>query len=162
MSQSPYRLAVRELDSLFGDLVSDRADEAIDQLEALMAEHPCQAQCPLRHRFTPGLYIREILIPRGTRLTSRIHKYEHPFVISKGAISVWTKRTGWEYFKAPHTGITKPGTRRVLYAHEDTIWTTFHLNPNEERDPEKIVNEVTDVRITPAYLAAVKRRELLK
>lgn len=94
------------------------------------------------HRFTPGMYIREVHMKAGEMWITRVHKYEHPFVISKGSVSVWTEHEGVRHLKAPHTGITIPGTRRVLIVHEDCIWTTFH--PTDLKDPEELVNTLTE------------------
>jgi hypothetical protein len=112
-----------------------------DRIEQEMAKHP-QVRLPLRHLFTPGLYIRECFLPAGTRLTSKIHMSEHPFVISMGRVTVWSGIEGEEpqVFGAPYTGVTKPGTRRVIHAHEDTIWSTFH--PTNETDVAKIEREL--------------------
>jgi hypothetical protein len=109
--------------------------ETFDEFEAHLASFP-PASMPVRHRFTPGLYIREILIPAGTVLTSMEHKTEHPFVISDGLIEVISATEGRVTYAAPHTGITRPGTRRILHALEDTVWTTFHVT--DETDVEKI------------------------
>jgi hypothetical protein len=97
----------------------------LDELEVAMMNVPA-AECPVVHRFTPGLYIREIFMPAGALVTSKIHRTEHPYTISKGRVSVLTENDGWVELAAPHTGITVPGTRRVLYIHEDTVWTTYH------------------------------------
>ena len=113
---------------------------ALSTLESLIQTLP-RAEMPLVHRFTPWLYAREITMPAGTLLTSHIHNTEHPFVISKGDISVWTKQTGIVRYKAPYTGVTTPGTRRLLFAHEDTVWTTFHVT--DKVNPEEIVKSVT-------------------
>lgn len=123
------------------------ADASLDLLEAQMAQHGKPVETPLIHRFTPGLYIREILMPAGSLVTSRIHRTTHPYVISKGVISVWTKEDGVQHLRAPHTGITKPGTRRLLYAHEDTIWTTFH--PTDETDVETIEAAILEPHLNP-------------
>jgi hypothetical protein len=40
-------------------------------------------------------------------------------------VSVLTE-FGVEELRAPLTFISKPGTKRVVYAHEDTVWTTIH------------------------------------
>lgn len=82
---------------------------------------------PLNHRFTPKMYIREITMPKGAVITSKTHKYEHPFVVSKGHCMVFQEDGGWREIKAPYTGITKSGTRRLLVILEETIWTTFHV-----------------------------------
>lgn len=138
----------------------------IDAIDRAMAELP-QGHFPLRHTFTPSLYTRQITMFKGSALTSRIHLYEHPFVISKGVVSVWGPDTGWVTYRAPHQGVTKPGTRRVLYIHEDTIWTTFHVNTDNETDPEKIVERVTYPHallghlndLAPAQLADMRRAQ---
>jgi hypothetical protein len=109
------------------------ADAAVDALEQEMAKRP-PLDCPLVHRFTPGLYVREIFMPADSLITSKIHKTEHPFVVSKGRCLVWIDGIGWQLIEAPYTGITKPGTRRVLLILEDTVWTTFHPIAPEEHD----------------------------
>jgi len=118
----------------------------IDEAEALLVQLP-KVECPLKHIFTPGLYIREIFMPAGTLLTSKIHKTEHPFVVSKGKLNVLLDGK-MEFIEAPYRGVTKPGTRRVLYIIEDTIWTTFHPLPyitGQENDlSEEDILKITD------------------
>ena len=97
----------------------------IDEFERELAKLP-QVKMGLTHVFTPGLYVRTILMPKGTVLTSKIHKTEHPFMITKGAATVVDAQGNKELLVAPYMGITKPGTRRALYIHEDCIWSTFH------------------------------------
>ena len=121
------------------DLIS--TSQKIDRLESVMTRFPL-ADMPLVHTFTPGLYTRQITMPKGSLVVSLTHKTEHPFVISKGRVSVWTDGDGVITFEAPYIGITKPGTRRVLYIHEDCIWTTFHAT--NLTDPEQIVAAVTE------------------
>jgi len=105
-------------------------------------------QLPTTHRFTPGLYIREITMPTGTVLVTEHHITEHPFVVSKGYCSVYNPLVAeWVHLKAPHTGITKPGTKRFLIVHEETIWTTFH--PTDETDVETIENTIFAPRCNP-------------
>lgn len=100
--------------------------DLLDDLEANMLASNIQVECPLIHRFTPGLYIREIFMPAGSFIISKIHRTEHPYIVSKGRVTVITESDGEILIEAPHTGITKPGTRRVLYCHEDTVWITVH------------------------------------
>ena len=66
-------------------------------------------------------------MPAGTILTSKIHRTEHPYIVSKGHCQVFIEGTGFVSIRAPHLGITKPGTRRLLVIHEETVWTTFHV-----------------------------------
>lgn len=119
---------------------------SLDVLEAEIFKHQ-QVHCPLVHRFTPGLYIREIFMPAGSLITSAKHLTCHPFVISKGDVSVYVEGVEVDRYKAPYTGVTQPGTRRLLYVHEDTVWTTFHVT--EKTDPDEIVMEIADVEPNP-------------
>ena len=95
--------------------------------------------CPLKHTFVDGAYVREIFMPKGTILTSKIHKICHPYFVMQGDCSVLTDE-GVVRIIAPHTGITQPGTKRILYMHEDTVWITVHVT--KEQDLEKIEEEI--------------------
>lgn len=134
---------------LHPDSAIDHAIEklsGIDQLEAALVQLP-QVQLPIVHRFTPGLYIREIQMPAGTVLTSMVHKTTHPFTISAGRVIVVEDGKPGVLLQAPHTGITTPGTRRALHVIEDTIWTTYHVT--EETDPKKLVELLTELPSNP-------------
>src|ERR1017187_2632399 len=89
----------------------------------------------LEHTFVDGAYIRKITIPKGTLETSKIHKITHPYFILKGDVSVLTEQ-GLVRIKAPFAGVTKAGTKRVLFTHEETEWYTVHVT--KETDLEKI------------------------
>lgn len=117
------------------DLMADQSF-SIDQLERVLVEDLPRAECPVTHRFTPGLYIREIHVPAGTLATSMEHLTEHPFVLSKGRVRILSATEGNVTYDAPLTGITPAGTRRVVYAETDVVWTTFHAT--DETDVDKI------------------------
>ena len=128
-------------------------------------------ECPLIHRFTKGMYIREIFMPKDSLITSKIHNTNHPFVVSQGAVAVAIDGDNWQEIQAPYTGITQAGTRRVLIILEDTTWITFHPLPyitgdeNEFNDEEKLklVEKIED-EILSKYenLLLYKEQDLLK
>lgn len=115
-------------------LVRKEANAAIDALEVAMLDRFNKIDCPLAHTFMPGLYMREIFMPKGSKVTSKIHKHRHPYFVLKGTVRVWIDGMGWQLIKAPFKGITEPGTRRVLDVLEDTIWVTVHSNPDDTED----------------------------
>jgi hypothetical protein len=123
--------------------------ESMDRLEEEMALQPGAIfSVPVKHRFTDHLYSRQVYLPKDLLLTSEIHLTEHQYVVIMGVIAVWTPDTNsWIRLDAPEHGITLPGTRRVLYALEDTVWTTFHRltdEENEHRNVEKIMERLLD------------------
>ena len=135
-------ITTRQLAELSRSLDNERYHERFDEIEAAMFDFP-PIEMPVEHLFTPGIYARQIFMPAGTLLTSKIHKTEHPFVISKGVVSVWNNGKA-ELLRAPHHGVTYPGTRRILYIHEDCIWTTYHATT--ETDPAKIEEVIIEKR----------------
>lgn len=101
----------------------------IDLFEEVLSELPNQievSEMDVRHHFTDnGLYAREMIIPKGTIITGRIKKHEHISVISAGLVSEVTE-DGVQNIRAPYTMVSKPGTKRIVWAHETTVWTTIH------------------------------------
>lgn len=124
-------------------------DEAIDALELRIIEHPNIIDLPVEHRFTPGLYSRQLSAPAGTLSTTYIHKQEHQFVLLKGEVSVYADINEQKVMRvcAPYHGITKAGTRRVVFVHEDAVWTTFH--PTSATTVEEAEAELYDFRTLP-------------
>lgn len=114
--------------------------EKIFRLEREMVKFE-QLEILTTHYFAEGLYAREIFIPKGVLLTGKIHKTEHLNILSKGEITVWTE-DGMKRLKSPYTLVSKPGTKRVGFAHEDTIWTTIHAT--KETDLEKLELELIE------------------
>ena len=106
-----------------------------------------QVECPLLHFHPPGVFVRQITMPKGSLILSRMHHVEHAYTISKGSCRVWTAEDGVQDYVAPWTGITKPGTVRILFMHEDTVWTTYHPNPDNITDPDEFVNMVTSIPV---------------
>lgn len=121
-------------------------------IEAKVGAMP-QIECKLAHHFAPGAYGREILLPRGSLVVGKLHRHAHLNIISMGRVSVFTEE-GIKIYKAPLTFVSFPGTKRVVYAHEDTIWTTVH--PTDKTDLADIEREV----IAPDYVALDHKGEM--
>lgn len=126
--------------------------QAIDALEREILDSCRLVDMPLVHRFVPGMYIREIFMPAGIWVTSKIHNTEHPYVVTKGRVSVYSPEGGVQHIEAPYVGITQPGTRRVLFIHEDTTWLTFHPlvgdeGANGEADLPRIEERIIEKRL---------------
>lgn len=132
-------------------------DNRIDELESVMLSEGNVIDFPLVHRFTDGMYIRQIFMPKDSLITSKIHITDHPYTVSLGAAAVLIDSGDWEHIVAPYTGITKAGTRRVLYILEDCIWTTYHPIPNmktefndlSDEEIESIVSDIENEILEP-------------
>lgn len=125
--------------------------QGLDALERQMLAIGAPVELPVIHRFTPGLYAREIFMPAGTLLTSRVHNTEHPYVVISGVARVYIPGVGLQRLEAGHVGITKAGTRRLLFIEEDCRWITFHPLVEGESGEEHLA--AIEARI-------IERREL--
>ena len=127
----------------------------IDDFEvAVLASGVPLLDVPTTHRFTPGLYIREVAMKAGVIYTTRTHKLEHPFVMSSGSVSVYHGDGSVRHLKAPLTGVTPAGARRVIVVHEDAIWTTFHVTS------ETNIEKLEELLVEPRPQHADKRHSL--
>lgn len=137
-------------------------DERIDRLEVAMLLNCKEAACPVTHHWTPGLYRREIFMPAGSWVTSKIHRTEHPYFVLKGRVQVSIDGEVQEIV-APYMGVTKAGTRRLLKILEDTVWVTCHpINEAEfeARDVDAIETRIIEPR-NEHRLAALAAQAML-
>ena len=81
---------------------------------------------PLTHHFAPGVYAREILLPEGHVIIGKIHKHAHLNFLMTGKVSVSTEE-GSKDMIAPCIFTSYAGTKRAVYAHEDSVWVTIHV-----------------------------------
>lgn len=99
-----------------------------------------QERCPLKHRFADGIYVRDIFFPKGMLVVGKIHRHAHPNFLMSGEVTVVSEAHGKQRFKAPHSWVSEPGTKRIIYAHEDSLWITVHAT--DETDLVKIEEEL--------------------
>jgi hypothetical protein len=94
---------------------------------------------PLKHSFGDGCYVREVFNPAGELIVTKIHKTAHPFFLLKGTMSILSE-DGEKRIEAPHYGITKANTKRIIYAHTDCTFVTVHVT--NSTDLSEIEKEV--------------------
>lgn len=84
-----------------------------------------QAELRVEHFFSPGIYTRILYIPKGCYLTGKIHKEPILNIMIKGDISIVI---GEEIKRiiAPYIVVSPAGSKKMGYAHEDTIWMGCH------------------------------------
>jgi hypothetical protein len=118
-------------------VVSEVAD-ARSKIFRLQEQMLLMEQAPIEtsHTFCNGIYARKIVIPAGATLVGKIHKTEHMNIVAKGRIAVFTADGGQKEVAAGEIVIGQPGTKRVGYALEDTVWVTLHATA--ETDLERL------------------------
>ena len=99
---------------------------------------------PLKHSFADGVYIRQMDMKQGSIVIGAIHKDEHVWFLLTGNLTIGTKESVEDYI-APCYIISKPGTQRVLYANEDSIFINVHKNPTNTRNVKELENQLVSI-----------------
>jgi len=94
-----------------------------------------QAQCPVLHRFAPGLYIREVSVPAGTRCVGHYQRERHLNILLKGKITILNTNGTLSLLVAPMMFVGEPG-RKCGYVHEGMVWQNIYAT--DETDVEKL------------------------
>lgn len=116
--------------------------DKVIELEKNMSNLP-QIDCPIKHYFAPGLFAREITIPKGTCLIGAVHRTENIAVLSSGRLRIVTDTGTIEIF-APHVLTVKPGQKNAAVALETSTWTNFFPNPDNETDIDILVERYSE------------------
>ena len=141
--------------------------ERVERLEASMLTMP-QADCPVRHHFAPGVYLREMTIPAGTIVTGAVHKTTNLIVVSMGRLRIVTE-DGTREVVAGDTVTCRPGMKNAVVALEDSRWTNILPNPNDCTDTDALTERYTESRACELLgcaenkqLAAIRAAEKLE
>ena len=122
----------------------------IELAEKMLLPEP-QVECPVYNHFMPGIYIREMHIPKGTLVIGHEHIVESTNVFLKGKLKLLQEDGSWQELEAPMMFKGKLG-RKVAIALEDCVWQNIFAT--DETDIE--VLESTLIRKSVAYLEHTK------
>lgn len=131
----------------------------VDQLQSLVIKNndkkgfygdgkniPVIDEIPITHKFADQLYIRQMDMKAGQIVVGAIHNHLHVWFLMTGRVLINNNGNKIEHI-APCYTVSKPGSRRVIYAVEDSIFINVHKNPTNTKDIKKLEQEI--VSMTP-------------
>lgn len=105
-----------------------------------------QYQPKTTHYFHGGMYCREVFREAGVLVVGAVHKKEHFYLIVSGTVAITTDE-GVQEVTGPHLFLSKPGTKRAVYAITDALCMTFHAieaKTVEEAESELVEEEASN------------------
>ena len=96
---------------------------------------------PLKHTFTDGIYIRQMSMRKDSAVIGKIHKNKHVWFLLSGSLSV-ASETSSEDYESPCYIEAPAGSKRVIYAREDSVWVNIYPNPTNTKNLEKLEEEI--------------------
>lgn len=115
-----------------------------------------QTDCPVVHRFGPGIYIREVTIPADTFSIGHRQTTTHMNVMLAGRVTMVHDDGSRTELVAPQTFVAPPG-RKIGYVHETVVWQNIY--PTTETDVATLESIFLDK--SPAWETAQKDRQML-
>ena len=161
----PYQVTLKEFSALPGNEFIFNRREQIYNLQAAMFDFGKAQQLesisgpePI-HLFTRGIYTRQLVLPAGLVVVSKRHAREHIVFISRGSATVFTE-DGVTRVVAPYMFVSPAGSKRALYVHEESTWTTIHRTDAttlEEVERDVMIDEPEHVwRLRSPELETIK------
>ncbi len=99
---------------------------------------------PLKHTFADGIYVRQMDMKAGSAVVGAIHNHLHVWFLLTGKLNVATEES-IEEFISPCYVLASPGSKRVIYAVEDSIFVNIHKNPKNIKDIEILEKEIVSL-----------------
>jgi hypothetical protein len=88
---------------------------------------------PMKHTFADGVYVREMFMKKDSAVIGAIHKHLHVWFLMTGHLVIAKEESKEEYL-APCYVLAEPGSKRVIYAVEDSVFVNVHKNPTNTQD----------------------------
>jgi hypothetical protein len=107
--------------------------EAVE-LAMLLLPNEQKVSVPVHHYFGPGVYIRQITIPKGSFAIGHEQRFDHTNILLQGAVAMY-EETGVKVLQAPMIFTGKPG-RKIGMAIEDCVW--LNIFATDETDIAKL------------------------
>lgn len=96
-----------------------------------------QGEIPLKETWSGGIYIREIIMPKGTLLVGKRHRHKTCNMVISGEVEVYLSSDMHSTrMKAPRQFESGENVKKLIFAYENSVFMTFHAT--KERDPDKI------------------------
>lgn len=92
--------------------------------------------------FAPGIYVREMRIPKDTLIVGKIHRESEVCMLTKGIMLLKNEHsTESVIVEAPYTFIAEPG-KKVGLALEASIFINVHPNPTNTTDIDELEKQI--------------------
>jgi len=139
MTKKDITLSNREAIQNLQELLVDNADDV-----SIIGDGTTVVHCdefPLKHSFADSVYVRQMNMKAGSAVIGHIHNHEHVWFLLTGHLAVATEKMVEEHI-SPCYVVAQPGSKRVIYALEDSIFVNIHKNPNNTRNIEELEKEI--------------------
>ncbi len=129
--------------------------KAVERLQVAMSAMP-QIELPTQHYFSGDVYGRSVSQPAGVLVVGKVHRKEHFYIVCCGTVRITQGDGPAHEVTGPAVLVSKPGTKRAIFAVTDVTYMTVHRT--EKTDLDEIEAELVE----PDGLSLFDARNKLK
>jgi quercetin dioxygenase-like cupin family protein len=133
----------KEIEALQDFIVANNDKEGFYGDGKSIAESP---EIPIKNSFADQIYVRQMTMKAGHVVVGAIHNHQHVWFLLTGHVSINNNGEVIDYV-APCYTVSEPGSKRVIYAHEDSIFVNIHKNPLNVKDIKKLEEEIVSISV---------------
>tara|TARA_R110000822_G_scaffold12954_7_gene46586 strand:+ start:942 stop:1388 length:447 start_codon:yes stop_codon:yes gene_type:complete len=109
-------------------------------------EIPEIPEIPIKHEFADQIYLRQMTMEKDQIVIGAIHNHSHVWFLMKGKITVNDNGEVIDHV-APCYMVSEPGSKRIIYAHEHSIFVNIHKNPSNTRNIKELEKELVSMNM---------------
>lgn len=133
----------KEIKALQNFIVSNNDKEGFYGDGKSIAESP---DVPIKHSFADQIYVRQMNMKADQVIVGAIHNHQHVWFLLTGHVSINNNGEVIDYV-APCYTVSEPGSKRVIYAHEDSVFVNVHKNPLNVKDIKQLEEEIVSISV---------------
>ena len=103
-------------------------------------------EVPIKHQFADQIYIRQMDLKQGHIIVGAIHNHLHAWFLMEGHVIINNNGKIIEHI-APCYTVSNPGSQRLIYAIEDSIFVNVHKNPTNTKNIKELEKEIVSMTL---------------
>jgi quercetin dioxygenase-like cupin family protein len=133
----------KEIEDLQNLIVSNKDKEGFYGDGLSIVDIP---EIPIKNSFADQIYIRQMTMKADQLVVGAIHNHQHVWFLLTGHVSINNNGEVIDYI-APCYTVSEPGAKRVIYAHEDSVFVNVHKNPLNVKDIKQLEKEIVSINV---------------
>ena len=118
-----------------------------NHIEGMFGDGKSIAKSPdvtIKHSFADQVYIRQMNLKKDYVIVGAIHNHLHAWFLLSGKVIINNNGEKIEHV-APCYTVSEPGSKRLIYAIEDSVFVNIHKNPSNTKDIEELEKEIVSM-----------------
>ncbi len=101
---------------------------------------------PIKHLFADQVYIRQMNMKQDQVVVGAIHNHLHVWFLMEGRVIINNNGDIVEHI-APCYTVSEPGSKRIIYAIEDSVFVNVHKNPSNTKNIKDLEKDIVSFNV---------------